>query len=359
MAWSEDVVARFDAYGWDTRAGRGRQRRRRDRGRDRGGPRRRPAEPDRRPDAHRLRQPEQAGQPEGPRRAARPGRGPPHQGGLRLGSGPDVLRARTRRSRCSARPSPTGERLVADWEDADRGVRGGPSGRSPPSSAAGSRASWPIRLGCRPHDVRDRVRGRDAERQPGRDPGAWPRACPELFGGAADLSESNLTDVKGEANFSADEAGRNLRFGVREHAMGGIANGIAYHGGFIPYVATFLTFSDYMRGVRAAVGARRAPRDRRLDARLRRARRGRPDAPAGRALRRAAGDPEPVVRPAGRRQRDGGGVGAGRGAARRTGRARPDPPEAPDPARDHGAGARRASLAAATCCARRAAARRR
>jgi len=71
---------------------------------------------------------------------------------------------------------------------------------------------------------------------------------PELFGGAADLSESNLTDVKGEPNFSASEAGRNIRFGVREHAMGGIANGIAYHGGFIPYDATFLTFSDYMRG---------------------------------------------------------------------------------------------------------------
>jgi transketolase len=71
---------------------------------------------------------------------------------------------------------------------------------------------------------------------------------PELFGGAADLSESNLTDVKGELNFSAEEAGRNLRFGVREHAMGGIANGLAYHGGFIPYVGTFLNFSDYMRG---------------------------------------------------------------------------------------------------------------
>jgi transketolase len=71
---------------------------------------------------------------------------------------------------------------------------------------------------------------------------------PELFGGAADLSESNLTDVKGEPSFSADEPGRNLRFGVREHAMGGIANGLAYHGGFIPYAGTFLNFSDYMRG---------------------------------------------------------------------------------------------------------------
>jgi transketolase len=73
-------------------------------------------------------------------------------------------------------------------------------------------------------------------------------SLPELFGGAADLSESNLTDLKGEPDFSADTAGRNVRFGVREHAMGGVANGIAYHGGLLPYVATFLTFSDYMRG---------------------------------------------------------------------------------------------------------------
>ncbi|HLA15916.1 MAG TPA: transketolase [Candidatus Limnocylindrales bacterium] len=72
--------------------------------------------------------------------------------------------------------------------------------------------------------------------------------APELFGGAADLSESNLSDIKGAGDLTADAAGRNIRFGVREHAMGGIANGIAYHGGFIPYAATFLTFSDYMRG---------------------------------------------------------------------------------------------------------------
>ena len=73
---------------------------------------------------------------------------------------------------------------------------------------------------------------------------------PELFGGSADLSESNLTDVKalGHDHFDAAHAGRNIRFGVREHAMGGIANGIAYHGGFLPYCATFMTFSDYMRG---------------------------------------------------------------------------------------------------------------
>jgi transketolase len=75
-------------------------------------------------------------------------------------------------------------------------------------------------------------------------------SVPELFGGSADLSESNLTDVKanGTDSFEADHAGRNIRFGVREHAMGAIVNGIAYHGGFTPFGATFLTFSDYMRG---------------------------------------------------------------------------------------------------------------
>jgi transketolase len=71
---------------------------------------------------------------------------------------------------------------------------------------------------------------------------------PELFGGAADLSESNLTLVKDAGDFEPGAPGRNLWFGVREHAMGGAANGIAYHGGFIPYVGTFLNFSDYMRG---------------------------------------------------------------------------------------------------------------
>ncbi|MBA2372669.1 MAG: transketolase [Chloroflexi bacterium] len=71
---------------------------------------------------------------------------------------------------------------------------------------------------------------------------------PELFGGSADLSESNLTDIKSADLFSPEEAGRNLRFGVREHGMGGVVNGLAYHRGFIPYAATFLTFSDYMRG---------------------------------------------------------------------------------------------------------------
>ena len=71
---------------------------------------------------------------------------------------------------------------------------------------------------------------------------------PNLFGGSADLAPSNKTEIKGEKDFQADAyEGRNLRFGVREHAMGAILNGMALHGGLIPYGGTFLVFSDYMR----------------------------------------------------------------------------------------------------------------
>ncbi len=71
---------------------------------------------------------------------------------------------------------------------------------------------------------------------------------PALLGGSADLAPSNKTLIDGGGDFSSENrAGRNLRFGVREHAMGSLANGIAAHGGFVPYTGTFLTFSDYMR----------------------------------------------------------------------------------------------------------------
>ena len=71
---------------------------------------------------------------------------------------------------------------------------------------------------------------------------------PELIGGSADLSGSNLTIIKDSPLFSAaNPAGRNIHFGVREHAMGGIMNGMALHGAVIPYGGTFLVFADYMR----------------------------------------------------------------------------------------------------------------
>jgi transketolase len=72
---------------------------------------------------------------------------------------------------------------------------------------------------------------------------------PEFLGGSADLAHSNMTYVKGIADFQAGSyEGRNFRFGVREHGMGAIMNGMALHGGLIPYGATFLVFADYMRG---------------------------------------------------------------------------------------------------------------
>lgn len=71
---------------------------------------------------------------------------------------------------------------------------------------------------------------------------------PSLIGGSADLAPSTKTLIDGENDFQSTHfEGRNLRFGVREHAMGAIMNGMAIHGGLIPYGATFLVFSDYMR----------------------------------------------------------------------------------------------------------------
>jgi transketolase len=71
---------------------------------------------------------------------------------------------------------------------------------------------------------------------------------PELVGGSADLAPSTNTIVKGGGDYGPGSyGGRNMHFGVREHAMGAIANGMAVSGGLIPYVATFLIFSDYMR----------------------------------------------------------------------------------------------------------------
>ncbi|MBK1788193.1 transketolase [Prauserella cavernicola] len=94
-------------------------------------------------------------------------------------------------------------------------------------------------------------------------------ALPELWGGSADLAESNNTTMKGADSFGpvsastdmwkANPYGRTLHFGVREHAMGSILNGIALHGGTRPYGATFLIFSDYMRPAVRLAALMKAP----------------------------------------------------------------------------------------------------
>jgi transketolase len=81
---------------------------------------------------------------------------------------------------------------------------------------------------------------------------AFTAALPEMLGGSADLTGSNLTNTKSTPNLRFDETGqsnggRHINYGVREFGMAAIMNGVALHGGFIPYGGTFLTFSDYSR----------------------------------------------------------------------------------------------------------------
>src|SRR3546814_4208817 len=77
---------------------------------------------------------------------------------------------------------------------------------------------------------------------------AFAPLLPELVGGSADLAGSNLTLWSGSKSVATDDADANyIYFGVREFAMTAISNGLALHGGFIPYDATFLVFSDYAR----------------------------------------------------------------------------------------------------------------
>ena len=154
---------------------------------------------------------------------------------------PDAALARFREA------IPAGEKLVAEWQDRLARYAG-----EYPAEAAdlGRRLACKLPDGweasLKTYSVGDGLATRKASQEV---INALAKPLPELVGGAADLSESNLTDVEGAGILEPDRPdGRNIRFGVREHAMGGVVNGIALYGGFIPYAATFLTFSDYMRG---------------------------------------------------------------------------------------------------------------
>lgn len=83
---------------------------------------------------------------------------------------------------------------------------------------------------------------------------------PLLLGGSADLAPSNKTVIESSFDFQKNSYnGRNIRFGVREHAMGGILNGISLHGGLKPYGGTFLVFADYMRSSIRLAGLMKLP----------------------------------------------------------------------------------------------------
>ena len=245
MAWSEDVPKRFEAYGWGAS--------RVDDGNDLGAIEAaiEAAREDERPSLIAVRTHIGFGSPnkQDSQKAHGSPLGPDEVRLTKEAYGwdpdrsfyiPDDARAVFRRA------VPAGEELVADWERRmsayeEAHPRLGADFRRRLSGKL--RQDWDA--GLKTYEVGTEVATRNASQEAIQ---ALADPVPELFGGAADLSESNLTDVKGEPDFGADEPGRNLRFGVREHGMGGVANGIAYHGGFIPYDATFLTFSDYMRG---------------------------------------------------------------------------------------------------------------
>ncbi len=245
MAWSEDVVARFTAYQWDAR--------RVDDGNDVAAIAAaiEDARADERPSLIAVRTHIGFGSPN--KHDSQKAHGSPlGVEEVRLtkeayGWDPDKTFFEPEDALANFRAAiPAGEALVSAWE-----TKFAAYGAAYPDLAAEFRRRLDRRLAdgwdadLKVYEVGSEVATRNASQDAIQ---ALAGRVPELFGGAADLSESNLTDVKGASNFEAAEAGRNLRFGVREHAMGAISNGIAYHGGFIPYDATFLTFSDYMRG---------------------------------------------------------------------------------------------------------------
>ncbi len=143
------------------------------------------------------------------------------------------------------------------------------------------------------------------------------KTLPNLLGGSADLTHSNLTRASSQAAVRPDFlAGNYIHYGVREHAMAAAMNGIALHGGFIPYGGTFLAFADYSRpAIRlAALMGIRVIHVMTHD--FHRVGRGRSDPSAGRASGVVAGDSEPAGISARRRGRDRRGLGlraAGRG----------------------------------------------
>ena len=339
-AFSEDVLGRFAAYGWHTqRVEDGTDVEAIDRGhrRRRG---RRPAVDHRRPHAHRLRLARTSRTPR--RRTARRSAPTRSASPRRPTAGTRTRRSTcpTRRSRCSggrstrvARPSSAWESRLEAYADAFPAEAAELKRRLAGRLADGWDAGLPA--------LRARHRGRDAQRQPGRDPGAGRAGAGAVrrVGGP----------VRVQPHRRQGERPRPLR-GRPPGSQPAVRRARARHGLDLQRHRVPRRLPALLRDVpdvqrlhargRPARRAVRAARDLRLDARLRRARRGRSHAPARRALRGPARDPQPVVRAAGRRQRDRRRVGARGRAAGDRGRAvgsrgaRADPAEAADAAGD-------------------------
>ena len=270
---------------------------------------------------HRLPVARPHGRSRGPRAGLRRRRRPPHQG--RHGHpGRAVLGA-----------APTRRRLPRP-----RRGRGGPRrdrpGRSasPTGPATGTRGTrrwagtgepgWQDR----PADVRGGRRSSPPARRSRRRSAASYDSVPGLVAGAADLTGNTGVKLDGAERQSPEHPdGRQLYFGIREHAMGASLVGMACHGGVAPRRRHVLRLQRLPQAQPAAGRHERRARRLRLQPRLGRRRRGRPHPPAHRAAGRAAGHPRPPGHPAGRRQRDRRGV-AGGGRPRRSHRPDPQPP---------------------------------
>jgi transketolase len=150
-----------------------------------------------------------------------------------------------------------GKQAHAEWEEAfSAWAAGNPDGKALFDRMAKRAlpAGWEAALPAFPADPK----GTGTRRASGKILTALAPVLPELWGGSADLAESNNTTMEGEPSFLPAEHqtkmwpgnpyGRTLHFGIREHGMGAIMNGIVLHGGTRPYGGTFLQFSDYMRG---------------------------------------------------------------------------------------------------------------
>ena len=305
LAFTEDVATRFLAYGWNVTA---RQRRQRPR------PARaslhdlskheRPAHADHRRQPYRLGCAPQARYERGPRRAARRRRGQAHQACLRLARGRQVLCPRRRLRSLSTRASASAASNFA--------TPGSPTSIAtrrniptwPTSSIASSTASFPTAgtKTCRSFPPTPRESASRASS--GKVLNAIAKNVPWLIGGAADLAPSTKTYMtfEGAGDFEAGSyGGRNFHFGVREHAMGAIMNGMALVK-VRPFGAGFLIFSDYGRMPIRLAALDGNPGHLHLHARLDRRRRRRADPPAGRAARVTAGDPRHDHHPPVRRQ---------------------------------------------------------
>jgi transketolase len=133
------------------------------------------------------------------------------------------------------------------WRGREAAWRAADPGRAARWDAAWARAlpeGWEASLPVYPADAK----GVPTRAASGDALAALVPAVPALIGGSADLTPSNNTRVAGMVDFqSGSPEGRYLRFGVREHAMAAVANGLALHGGLRPYIATFFVFTDYLR----------------------------------------------------------------------------------------------------------------